>query len=128
MNDQQQLRYLELENAKLRAEAALLRKKLGENARHTKRINQAYEDALLLAMWKVSGFHPSREYAAQHDITQNRWENAVALLKLARIIVRHRHWAIKNLTVIEQRLATARQKAIETPELFFMRLNAHAAS
>lgn len=125
MNDKQRVRYLELENTKLRAEAAQLRKRLGENTRHVKRINRAYDDALLMAMWKAAGIAVSRDYTKQQGISQNRYQNAYALLKLARVIVRHRHWDVKELTVIERRLEAARKKAIEEPELFFMRLNRH---
>lgn len=125
MNEQQHIKYLELENAKLRAEAVQLRKKLGENARHTRRINKAYEDALLLAIWRVSGITPSRSYTKEQGISQNRFQNATALLKMARVIVRHRQWVIKDLVAIEQRLETARQRALDDPELFFLRHPRH---
>lgn len=72
MNTEQQLRYLELKNAKLRAEAAQLRKKIGENSRHARRVNKAYDDALLLAMWKAAVIHPSRDYAHIQGMSQNR--------------------------------------------------------
>lgn len=121
MNTDQQLRYLELENAKLRAEAAQLRKKLGENSRHAKRINRAYEDALLFAMWRVSGIMPSRDYAKEQGISQNRYMNAMALLKMARVVIRHHTWEIKDLAVIEQRLNGARQRALEDRAVFLMR-------
>jgi len=125
MNHEQHMKYLELENAKLRAEATQLRKKLGENARHARRIQKAYEDALLLAMWRVSGITPSRSYTKEQGISQNRFQNATTLLKMARVIVRHRQWAIKDLAIIEQRLATVRQKALNDPELFFLRHPRH---
>lgn len=125
MTPQQQLRYLELENTKLRAEAAQLRKKLGENSRHAKRIDRAYNDALLMAMWRAGGIIPSRDYTKLQGMSQNRFQNACALLKMARVIVRHRHWAVRDLAIIEQRLASARQKALEDPNLFFLRLNRH---
>lgn len=125
MNTEQQLRYLELENTKLRAEAAQLRKKLGENSRHAKRLDRAYNDALLMAMWRAGGIIPSRDYTKLQGFSQNRFQNATALLKMARVIVRHRHWAVKDLAIIEQRLATARQKALEMPELYFLRHSRH---
>lgn len=125
MNAKQQVKYLELQLAKSRAEAAQLRKKIGENSRHVRRIQRAYEDALLFSMWRVAGITPSRDYAKIQGISQNRFQNATALLKMARVIVRQRHWAVTDLAVIEQRLATARQKALDDPELFFLRLNRH---
>jgi len=125
MNAEQHIKYLELELTKVKAEAAQLRKKLGENSRHARRVQKAYEDALLLAMWRVSGIIPSRSYTKQQGISQNRFQNATALLKMARVIVRHRHWEVKDLAIIEQRLTTARQRALDDPELFFLRLNHH---
>ena len=67
-----QLRYLQLELAKAQAEAAQLRKKLHLSNRHAKRIEKAYEDALLLALWQASGIIPSRAYAKRFGLTQNR--------------------------------------------------------
>lgn len=125
MNAEQHIKYLKLELAKTRAEAAQLRKKVGENSRHARRIQKAYDDALLLAMWRVSGIIPSRSYTKQQGMSQNRFQNATALLKMGRVIVRHRHWAIKDLAIIEQRLVAARQRALDDPELFFLRLNRH---
>lgn len=121
MNADQQIKYLELELAKARAEAAHLRKKLGENSKHARRIDRAYEDALLFAVWRVSGIVPSRSYTKQQEISQNRYQNAVALLRMARVIIRHHTWAITDLTVIEQRLNSARQRALEDPNVFLMR-------
>lgn len=125
MNAEQHIKYLELELAKSRAEAAQLRKKIGEKSRHARRIQKAYEDALLLAMWWVSGIIPSRSYTKRQGMSQNRFQNATALLKMGRVIVRHRHWAIKDLAIIEQRLASARQRALDDPQLFFLRHPRH---
>lgn len=126
MNEQQIIRYLELENAKLRAEAARLRQRLHENSRHARRIDQAHDDALLLALWRIGGIAVSRDYAKSQAISQNRYQNAVALLKLARVIVRQRHWTVHDLATIEQRLAMARQKALDDPDLFFLRHPRHS--
>jgi len=125
MNDQQQIRYLELENTKLRAEAAQLRKKIGENSRHARRVNRAYQDALLMAMWKAAGIHGSRDYAKLQGMSQNRWQNAIALLRMARVVTRHRFWAVKDLAIVEQRLTTAKEKALNDADLFFLRHSRH---
>jgi hypothetical protein len=125
MNAEQQIRYLQIELEKARQEASRLRKRLGENGKHARRIDRAYEDALLLATFYAAGIIPSRRYARLKGLTQNRWENATTLLKLARIIVRYRHWVTADLEVIEKRLAQAREKALETPALFFLRANKH---
>jgi len=125
MNTEQQLRYLELENTKLRAEAAQLRKKIGENSRHTRRVNRAYDDALLMAMWRAGGIIPSRNYTKLQGMSQNRFQNAIALLRMARVVTRHRFWAVKDLAIVEQRLETARQKALNDADLFFLRHSRH---
>ena len=122
---EQKLRYLEVDLLKLRAENTRLRKALKENGRHSRRVERAYEDALLLATWQAAGIIPSRRYAKIKGMSQNRWENATALLKLARIITRQRHWTTDNLAVIEKRLETARERATADPPLFFLRANSH---
>jgi hypothetical protein len=118
----QQIRYLEIEIRKLQQENSRLRKTLHENSRHARRVEKAYEDALLLASWHTAGIIPSRRYARLYNITQHRWESAIALLKMARVVTRQRHWAITDLATIERMLANARVKALEDPGLFFLRL------
>ncbi len=125
MNAEQQVKYLELEVQKLKAERARLAKALQETSRHGRRVQRAYEDALLLAMWHCSGIIPSRRYARLHKFTQNRWENATGLLRMARIIVGHRRWVQADLGTIEDRLEQAKQRALESKEAFFSRLNRH---
>ena len=125
MNAEQQVRYLQIELEKARAEATRLRKALGENSKHARRVDKAYEDALLLATFYVAGILPSRRFARIQGISQNRWENALALLKMARVVERHRKWVMQDLATIEKRLAIARDKALEDVELFFLRANSH---
>lgn len=123
---EQRVGYLEVELTKSKAEASRLRKTLKENGKHSRRIQKAYEDALLLAFWRSIGIVPSRRFALQYGLTQNRWQNAIGLLKLARIITRQRHWVVSDIATMEQKLKTASAKALEDPELFFLRLNRHA--
>lgn len=123
-----QTRYLRIELAKAQAEAAQLRKQLHLSNRHAKRIDQAYEDALSMASWYAVGIIPSRAYAKRFGFSQNRWQNAIALLKMARMIQRQRHWVTDDLSLIETRLANARKQAIEFPEAYFARLNRHSRS
>jgi hypothetical protein len=122
----QQIRYLEVDNLKLRQENTRLRKAVKENGRHSRRIEQAYEDALLLATWRAAGIIPSRRYAKRFKITQFRYENAFGLLRLARIIQRQRAWVTEDLSVMESKLDLAREKALEDPQLYFLRLNRHS--
>jgi hypothetical protein len=125
LTPEQQIGYLEVELAKAKAEATRLRKALGENGRHSRRIQRAYEDALLLAGWRVAGIIPSRRYAKLFKITQFRYENSFGLLKLARVIRGRRRWVIEDLSTIESKLAKARDRALEDPQAFFLYLNKH---
>lgn len=98
------------------------------SARHQTRIETAYTDALMLAMWRANGIIPSRRYAAIYGMTQNRFENAIGLLRMARIIERHRTWATDDLAAIKARLKRAKEHALEVPDAFFARLTDHAKS
>lgn len=124
MNDVQLLRYKDQEVRELRAEVARLRKRVGETGRHARRVEQAYKDAVLLASWRAVHIFPSRSYAAYHQISQRRWQNAIALLKLARVLD-GRRWLLTDAATIEQCLDCARKRAIEQPESYKMRLNRH---
>lgn len=126
MNDSQLTRYQEQEIRELKAENTALRKKLKETGRHARRVARAYQDALLLATWRASHIPPSRSYAAHHKISQRRWQNAVGLLRMARVIEGRSRWITTDLTLVEQRLAVARQRATEQPAAYRMRLNGHA--
>ena len=112
MTIDQELEYLKLENQKLKADRARLSKALQENSRHGRRIQRAYDDALLLAMWHCSGIIPSRRYARLHKFTQNRWENATGLLRMARIIVGHRRWIQADLATIESPIAASKTSSL----------------
>lgn len=122
---EQQVRLLEIELAKARAENTQLRKRLGENSRHLKRIERAYENALLMISWRSAGIKPSRRFAAHYHINQYRWENAVGLLRMARIIQGTSRWPIADLQEMERRLVQAKERAIADPALFFLRMNRH---
>lgn len=125
MRIEQENAYLALKLRKLASENTRLSKALGEASYHSRRIQLAYEDALLLAQWRMAGIIPSRRYAKHHKMSQRRWQNAVALLRMARVIVGHRRWSTDSLALIEKRLESARIRAIEMPESFFSRLNRH---
>ena len=126
MNDVQLTRYKDQEIRELKAENTALRKRLGEKSRHARRVARAYQDALLLATWRAAHIPPSRSYAAHHKISQRRWENAIGLLRLARVITGHRRWVTTDLSLVEARLSVARQRAIDSPDTFKARLNGHA--
>jgi hypothetical protein len=114
--------HLESKLIKAEMELAVLRERLRMRDRHTRRVEQAYEDALLLASWTMNEMHPSRDRAGRiAGIGQRRWENAVALLRMANVITRHRHWATNNQETIKAKLETAKIRAIEDPEAFAAR-------
>ena len=66
------------------------------------------------------------DFARRHGMTQRRWQNAVGLLRMARVITDYRRWVITDLASIEQRLELAKCRAIEAPESYQARLNRHA--
>src|SRR5689334_17842582 len=103
----QKVEYLEVDILKLKKENTALRKALRENSKHARRVEKAYDDALLLISWHVAGIIPSRRYARLYNITQHRYENAYGLLKLARVIHRRRTWAREDLATMERKLAKA---------------------
>lgn len=108
------------------AEIATLRAKVRVNSAHAKRIDRAYHDALLLAQFHVGFEETTRERARTHGkITHCRWENAIALLCMARC---HdgRKWLVHDLLTIETKLARSKEIAIDEPERFRGRLPAHA--
>src|SRR2546430_6924588 len=96
--------------------------------RHIARIETAYHDALTLAVWRCQGIIPSRRYASIYGITQNRHENAIALLRMARVIEKHRTWAVEDLQTIKFRMRNAKNAALEVPEAYHARLTVHAQS
>jgi len=126
MNEIQANTYLQLEIAELKAENTRLRKKLKENSRHARRVEKAYQDALLLASFAQVRIYPSRSYCLyKEQMPQRRWQNAIALLRLARVINGSRKWSVTDLATIGLRLETARQRAIEQPEAYRARLPRH---
>lgn len=118
MNHVQAIRLLEAETYELRQTLGRLRNTLAERDSHARRIRQAHQDALLLALWAAAGIPPSRRYAKRHNMTETRWEGAVALLRLARVLTGNRRWATRDAATIEARLERAAQTAIETPAAY----------
>ncbi|MEZ4865321.1 MAG: hypothetical protein R3C14_28690 [Caldilineaceae bacterium] len=126
MSPEQRIRVLESELRVAYGELAKLRRRLNESGSHGKRVDRAYRDALLLAELAI-GYQPTtRAFAEKYaGITHVRWENAMALLRLARV---HsgKKWLLHDLAAIEKKLSAAVEKAHETPEAFRARLPKHA--
>lgn len=126
MNVQQAIAYLETENAQLRAEVKALRRRLHDGRGFERRIERAYDDALLLSLWWAGGIYPSRRYArVAGGMSQRAWQNAMALLRMARIVTGQRRWMAQDAALIEQRLQRAKAQALADPERFWLRLNRH---
>jgi hypothetical protein len=125
MQAQQIIKLLDVENHQLRDEVARLARAAKERSYHVRRVKLALDDALLLALFQASGIAPSRRYARLKSMSQNRWQNAMALLRMARVVVRRRHWATDNLADIEKRLGVAAKRAIDHPDAYWARLIKH---
>jgi hypothetical protein len=122
---EQKVGYLEVELARAKAETAKLRKALGEHSHYAKIIDRAYEDGLLMIFWRSIGIRPSRRFAAMYKISQVRWEHALALLRLARLITGKGRWQLTDTATMERRLLNARDKALEDRNIFFLRHTRH---
>lgn len=128
MTPEQRTRYLELELEKVNADANQLRKRLGENGRHARRVERAYKDALLLAGWANAHIPPTLRYAAYHQMSRRRWQNAVGLLRFAGVI-RHAPgymWIYRTQVEIEWRIDAVRYLAISNPDAYRANLSGHA--
>ena len=126
MMDASKERLLQTELRLAYAELARLRRRLNEAGAHGKRIDRAYGDALLLAGFRMAFEPTTREHAFKYaGMSNHRWENARALLKLARVH-NGRQWLAHDLATIESALAKAKEKALNTPEAFRARLPPHA--
>ena len=122
---EQRVKVLESELRIANAEIARLRRRLDERGAHGKRVQRAYSDALLLAEWAIGYLPTTRRFAAEYGMTHIRWENAHALLRLARIH-NGRGWLLHDLAAIEAALSKAVERSMETPEAYRARLPRHA--
>lgn len=113
--------YLLVELKRLQAENRRLRAALKENGRHARRIQRAHDAALLLAQWHLAYLPTSRHFAMSHGMPQRQWQNATALLRLARVCDQRGRWRYHDLPTIEAKLRDAVVAANAAPEAFFAR-------
>jgi len=118
-SDSQKKRYLELEIRRLQIENKTLRAALKLNGRHARRIRRAADCALLLATWHVAHLPTTRAFAAGQGMAQRQWQNACALLKLARITDQRGRWLIHDLATISAKLDDATVGANAAPDAYF---------
>lgn len=78
---------LRVEVERLRAENAKLHRNAGRQSAFIAKIERAHADAVLFLSLRVGGITPSREYCAGTlGIGRRRWQWAMALLKLAKLV------------------------------------------
>lgn len=122
---EQRVRVLESQLRVANAEIAKLRRRAGANGAHGKRLDRAYADALLLAQLHLGFLATSRRSAEEcAELSRNRHQNAVALLRLARCH-NGRQFLHHDLATIEERLAKAKDLALEAPDAYRARLPKH---
>jgi hypothetical protein len=109
-----ELRRLQTENRKLRAALRI-------NGRHARRVQRAHDVALLLGQWHLAHLPTCREFAREHGIAQRQWQNAMALLKLARVVDQAGRWHVHDLPSISAKLDNAAVAANAAPEAYFAR-------
>jgi len=108
-----------VEIERLQAENKKLRQALKINGRHARRISRAHDCALLLATWHIAYLPTSREFAAANGCAQRQWQNAMALLKLGRIVDLRGRWKCHDLPTISARLDDAVIAAHAAPDIYF---------
>lgn len=118
---QDELRTLKLINRKLW-------RRVAEDGRHGRRVRRAHTDAMHIVALGI-GYGvllPSRAMVGEHGISQRRWENAIALMRMARLVTlrpgRGYAWATGDVGTITARIDTALDQAIDQPEAFRARL------
>lgn len=122
MTPEQRIQFLDLALRKAREENARLRKAVKENGHHARRVERAYDDALLLAALHVA-YQPTNRDKVQ--LSKRRWTNAMGLLKLARVY-NCRAFVAHSLAEIESALERAKRIALENPTSYRVRLPKHA--
>lgn len=128
MDDKTRIEQLETANNELAAENAKLRKRLHENSKHTHRVERAYKDAVQLALWAKGYIRPTQRFAERYAMKRRRWQNAIALLRLAGIVKEAPGygWIIHDPNEIAWRVDWARRKALESRQDFISHLGRHA--
>lgn len=110
-------RWLDFTVERLDAENKALRRKLRLSSRHARRVQQAFEDAHLMATSHIAYVDTGRAAMERRGITKRRWECAVALLRMARVLDGTR-WLLHDAERIGSKLERAVERAIDEPGLF----------
>lgn len=125
LTPEQRIEYLDLALRKTKEENNRLRKAVKENGHHARRVERAYDDALLLASLHIAYQPITRERVTQ--LSRRRWANAIGLLKLARVY-NCKAFVAHSLAEIEPALERAKRIALENPTSYRVRLPKHALS
>jgi hypothetical protein len=113
--------YLEIENGQLRDRVVKLGRKAGERTYHARRVQLAHDDALLMATLYCAGIYPSRHYMQHQSVSRTRFDNALALLRMARVVKRKWLWPARrevHFPTIEKAVGLAKTKATDKPESY----------
>ena len=111
--------HLLVEIKRLQDENKKLRSALKINGMHARRISRAHDAALLLATWHLAYLPTTREFALSHQMSQRTWQNAMALLRLGRLVDLRGRWRYHDLDTISARLDDAVIAAHSAPEVYF---------
>lgn len=126
MTPEQTATALQLEVKRLAADNAELRRKLEERNRHRQRVLQAATDARLLLLWRSGGTSTSAATANRlAGMSRRRWQNAVALLRMARLVDFAWKWDERAPDAAERAVVRATERAIASRDSFLMRLPKH---
>jgi hypothetical protein len=110
-------RWLDFTVERLDAENKALRRKLRLSSRHARRVRLAFEDAQFLTTAHIGYLDTGRAAMERRGITKRRWECAVALLKMARVLDGSR-WRLHDAERIGGKLERAVERAIDEPGLY----------
>jgi hypothetical protein len=74
-----------------------------------------------MATLYCAGVYPSREYMRSQSLSRARFDNALALLRMARVVRRRWLWPSRrevNFATIEKAVGKAKAKATDKPESY----------
>ena len=116
-----EIKALRVEVERLRTENAKLHRNAGRQSAFIGKLRRAHDDAVLFLSLRAGGITPSREYCADTlGIGRRRWQWAMALLRLAKLINRDPADPA-SLDLLER----AKSEALDNPLSLKVRLTRH---
>lgn len=118
-----ELQRLRLDNARLRAEAAELRKRINANGWTARIAQRAADDAMLFIADLHRGLSVSRlAMDTRHGMSRRRWEYARALLAAARVANRWYRVTVFDAAAVQRAIDAAAKRAAEDGDVIVARL------